>query len=132
MIFLDSIAEISRLYLASVAAQASLCLTGSETPKDTICRVVAHLVSETWFYMDHVEMFERYKPDMICFITGINTLGTDSYSLNKFLNPFLKLPSSCFDHYILRFVSKNTQTSISCLMSTKNFSINICSNLVNK
>ena len=41
MISLDSIAEISRLYLASVAAQAGLCLAWSETPEDTFCRVVA-------------------------------------------------------------------------------------------
>ena len=40
---LDSIAEISRTYLASVAAQASLCLARSETPEDTFCHVVAHL-----------------------------------------------------------------------------------------
>ena len=33
----DSIAEISRLQLASVAAQAGLCLAWSETPKDTFC-----------------------------------------------------------------------------------------------
>ena len=39
----DSIAEISRLQLASVAEQANLCLAWSETPKDTFCRVVAHV-----------------------------------------------------------------------------------------
>ena len=44
LISLDSIAEISRLYLASVAAQASLCLAWSETPEDTFCRVVAHFI----------------------------------------------------------------------------------------
>ena len=33
IISLDSIAEISSLYLASVAAQASVCLAWSETPK---------------------------------------------------------------------------------------------------
>ena len=38
-----SIAEISRLKLASVAAQAGLCLAESETPEDTFCRVVAHM-----------------------------------------------------------------------------------------
>ena len=42
IISLDSIAEISRLYLASVAAQAGLCLAWSKTPEDTFCRVVAH------------------------------------------------------------------------------------------
>ena len=41
IIFLDSIAEISRL--ASVAAQAGLCLAWLETPEDTFCRVVAHM-----------------------------------------------------------------------------------------
>ena len=43
IISLDSIAEISRLQLASVAAQAGLCLAWSETPKDTFSCVVAHL-----------------------------------------------------------------------------------------
>ena len=37
----DSLAEISRL--ASVAAQAGLCLIWLETSKDTFCRVVAHI-----------------------------------------------------------------------------------------
>ena len=35
IISLDSIAEISRLQIASVAAQAGLCLAWSETPGDT-------------------------------------------------------------------------------------------------
>ena len=43
IISLDSIAEISRLKLASVAAQAGLCLAWSETPDDTFCRVVAQI-----------------------------------------------------------------------------------------
>ena len=43
IISLDSIAEISRLELASVAAQAGLCLAWSETPEDKFLRVVAHL-----------------------------------------------------------------------------------------
>ena len=38
---LDSIAEISRVELASVAAQAGLCLAWSETPEDMFYRVVA-------------------------------------------------------------------------------------------
>ena len=46
-ISLDSIVEISRLYLASVAVQAGLCLAWSETPKDTFCRVVAQMFSVT-------------------------------------------------------------------------------------
>ena len=37
-ISLDSTAEISRLLLASVAAQAGLCLALSETPEDTFSR----------------------------------------------------------------------------------------------
>ena len=45
IISLDSIAEISRLQLVSVAAQAGLCLAWSGTPEDTICRVVAHMLS---------------------------------------------------------------------------------------
>ena len=43
MISLDSITEISRLLLASVAAQAGLCQAWSETTEYTLCRVVAHL-----------------------------------------------------------------------------------------
>ena len=43
IISLDSIAEISRLQLASVVAQAGLCLAWSETPEDTFCRVVAQI-----------------------------------------------------------------------------------------
>ena len=44
IISLNSIAEISRLQLASVAAQAGLCLAWSETPEDTFCRVVAPIL----------------------------------------------------------------------------------------
>ena len=49
IISLDSIAEISRLYLASVVAQAGLCLAWSETSEDTFCRVVAHM------YFDRIQ-----------------------------------------------------------------------------
>ena len=31
-------------WLASVAVQAGLCLAWSEIPKDTFCRVVAHIL----------------------------------------------------------------------------------------
>ena len=44
-LLVDSIAEISRLKLASVAGQAGLCLAWSETPVDMLCHVVAHLFS---------------------------------------------------------------------------------------
>ena len=44
IISLDSIAKISRFYLASVAAQAGLCLAWSETPEDTFCRVKAYVL----------------------------------------------------------------------------------------
>ena len=47
IIFLDSIAKISRLQLASVAAQAGLCLAWSETPEDTFCHAVAQMNSFT-------------------------------------------------------------------------------------
>ena len=43
---LDSIAEISRLYLASVAAQVCLCLVRSESPEDTFSRDEAHLCED--------------------------------------------------------------------------------------
>ena len=52
-ISLDSIAEISRVYLASLAAQTGLCLAWSETSEDTFCRVVAHMNARgswpSWF-----------------------------------------------------------------------------------
>ena len=48
IISLVSIAEISRLKLASVAVQDGLCLAWSETPEDTFCHVVAHVVL-IWF-----------------------------------------------------------------------------------
>ena len=43
IISLDSIAEISRVELASVAAQAGLWLAWSKTPEDMFCHVVAQL-----------------------------------------------------------------------------------------
>ena len=43
IISLDSTAEISRLFLASVAAQTGLSLHWLETPEDTFFRVVARL-----------------------------------------------------------------------------------------
>ena len=43
IISLDSIAKISRPYLASVAAQGGLCLAWLETPQDTFSRVLAHM-----------------------------------------------------------------------------------------
>ena len=39
---LVSVIKISSLMLASVAAQAGLCLAWSETPEDMFCHVVAH------------------------------------------------------------------------------------------
>ena len=42
---LDFIAENSRLQLASVAAQAGLCLAWSETPKDRFSHGEAHIKS---------------------------------------------------------------------------------------
>ena len=41
---LVSVTKISSLILVSVAEQTSLSLTWSETPKDTFCHGVAHLV----------------------------------------------------------------------------------------
>ena len=46
IISIDSIAEISRLSLVSVASQAGLCLAWSETPEDTFYRVVAHILEQ--------------------------------------------------------------------------------------
>ena len=51
IISLDSTAEISRLQLASVAAQAGLCLTWSEIPEDTFCRVAAHFENSVIFWI---------------------------------------------------------------------------------
>ena len=44
IISLGSIAEVSRLQLASMAAQAGLCLAWSETPEDTFSHAEAHLL----------------------------------------------------------------------------------------
>ena len=46
MISLQSIAEISRLEPASMAAQACLCLAWSDTSEDTFCRVVAQIQND--------------------------------------------------------------------------------------
>ena len=64
---LDSIAEISRLTLASVAAQAGLCLVWSETAGDTFCRVVAHMIKLIKRYRTLLEM----SPTILCVITTI-------------------------------------------------------------
>ena len=57
IISLDSIAEISRTWLASVAVQAGLCLAGSESPEDTFCYVVAHFhFFSKWFSTDHCHL----------------------------------------------------------------------------
>ena len=45
---LVSVTKISSLTLASVAAQAGLCVAWSETPEDTFCHVVAQLLL-IWF-----------------------------------------------------------------------------------
>ena len=47
IISLDSIAEISRLCLASVAMQAGLCLVWSKTPEDNFCRVVLKYINDS-------------------------------------------------------------------------------------
>ena len=59
---LDSIisqAKISRLKLASVAAQAGLCLAWSETPEDTFCHVVAQMYVNTLSPHSHKGMGSR-------------------------------------------------------------------------
>ena len=43
IVSLDSIAEISSLWPASVAAQAGLCLAWSETPEDTFCQILQEI-----------------------------------------------------------------------------------------
>ena len=67
-------AEISSLYLASVAVQAGLCLAWSETPEDMFCHVVAHLYcTENCFlniWKSHVKSYiiihmkESDQPDL--------------------------------------------------------------------
>ena len=39
-----------------MAAQAGLCLAWSETPEDTLCRVVAHMLS----YQFHTHLFDVF------------------------------------------------------------------------
>ena len=46
---LVSISEISSLYLASLAAQAGLCFTWSQTPEDMFSRDAAQVLSEELF-----------------------------------------------------------------------------------
>ena len=75
IISLDSIAEISRLQLASVAAQADLCLAWSETPEDTFCRVMAHVKQKMLFGT----LFENNQP--------CNSSGYQRY---LFCNPIRK------------------------------------------
>ena len=65
IISLDSIAKISRHYLASVAAQAGLCLAWSETPEDMFCRVVAHLFCSKFIYF--ISKFTLYKKHSKCY-----------------------------------------------------------------
>ena len=71
IISLDSIAEISRLYVASVAAQAGLCLAWSETPEDTFCRVVAqiHIYDHDFVFAANSFVweikYEKYSPKML-------------------------------------------------------------------
>ena len=73
IISLNSIAEISRLYLASVAEQVSLSLTWSETPEDMFSHVVAHfylklikaLLDElglTYIWLQQSEITIPFKP----------------------------------------------------------------------
>ena len=45
---LVSISEISSLYLASLAAQAGLCLTWSQTPEDRFSRDKADIVNSEY------------------------------------------------------------------------------------
>ena len=45
IISLDTIAEISRLWLVSVTEQAGLCLAWSETPEDTFCHDEAQITT---------------------------------------------------------------------------------------
>ena len=50
IISLDSIGEFSRLLLASVAAQAGLCLAWSETPEDRFSHDEAHVYTQNQSY----------------------------------------------------------------------------------
>ena len=54
----ESIAKISRLYAASVAAQAGLCLAWSETPEYTFCHVVAHIYVH-FYWLPELEFLWR-------------------------------------------------------------------------
>ena len=58
IISLDSIAEISRIELASVAAQAGLCLAWSETPVDMFSHVAAQ------FYLI-LDLYRNYRMSKI-------------------------------------------------------------------
>ena len=51
---LVSVTKISSPLLASVAAQAGLCLAWLETPEDTFCRVMAHIFFSTLLFLKSI------------------------------------------------------------------------------
>ena len=66
---LVSVTKISSLMLASVAEQASLTLTWSETPEDTFSHVAAHIIAAIYcrnsalccVQVDNVQIYQVFK-----------------------------------------------------------------------
>ena len=56
---LDGISKISSLYLASVATQAGLCLTWSQTTEDTFSCDQAYMIEHDWLYRNDPRFLDR-------------------------------------------------------------------------
>ena len=104
IISLDSIAEISRLQLVSMAAQAGLCLDWSETPEDTFCYVVAQLY---WFMMIAF-LFEPVHEKM-CLMPYANNKGADQPAH----------PRSLISAFVVR--CQDRMISLVCISETSRF-----------
>ena len=83
IISLDSIAEISRLYLASVAAQVGLCLAWSETPEDTFWHVVALLITVSSILQNKHSNEYQYNEEMFPSFTNADIRKCQH--LNRFI-----------------------------------------------
>ena len=124
---LVSVTKISRLMQASVAEQASLCLTWSETPDDTFCRVMSWL--KYIFIISVTKMSSKISLKVLNLITitrlrfiiyGVHLVDVMKmivylnicimYSVAKHI--LLQSPSNRVDFFFSRFESV-TVTSIS-------------------
>ena len=119
IISLDSIAEISRLWLTSLTAQAGLCLAWSETPEDTFCCVVAHI-----FWKSVLQVISDQRPRIkhinkhLAYMKGKRTMKPIPVASYLYASS-LPLPESgddFLDHFADRL--RCGITSLQCLCST--------------